>query len=389
MNFKSARNSYAKHFVSFVLAATAIFAAGSAFAAEINVDVHNANDFYEALKNAVADRMTVINLNADIDAVTSATIGGTKEENSPKWITIEGNGFTIRGTNGAPDTALRFVNNNPPTDPTYNKITLRNLVLRDLNSTGFRYGGGAIAMRNGVLEVENCAFVDNSWTPDTDMIRRGGGAIMLENGASSMKITNSTFFGNRTEAATSRDIATDAGAIGAVGSGGAIYAGGGGSITNCTIANNSASNADALGSVRGGGIYRLGSDAALEISNNIVARNTVKNSASAATPEDVYDNNSKGAGSISDGGHNLISAAAASAAAAFVPVAGTENGTLSDWSFLDGGPKDNGGSTLTVALLNADNAAVDKIRDGAPKKDQRGFERAGLADIGAYEYGAR
>ncbi|MDR1509050.1 MAG: hypothetical protein LBS53_05385 [Synergistaceae bacterium] len=376
-----------KFFALFAVASALLFA-GSAFAAESNVDVRNAGDFYEVLKNAGADAMTVINIKADIDAVTSATIGGTKEENVAKWIVIEGNGHTIRGSKGVTDTALRFVNNNPPTDPAHNRITLRNLVLKDLNSTSFRYGGGAIAIRNGVLEVENCAFIGNEWTPNTEMTRRGGGAIMLENSASSMKIINSTFYGNRTEAITSRDIATNAGAVGAVGSGGAIYAGGGGSVTNCTIVGNGASNADALGAVRGGGIYRFRGDAKLEISGNIIARNTVQNSSSAARFEDVYDNNSSGAGMIVDGGYNLISAAIATAGAAFVPAAGSEN-ALSDWSFLDDAPKDNGGSTLTIALLNADNPAVDKIGDNAPKKDQRSFERVGPADIGAYEHGAR
>jgi hypothetical protein len=55
---------------------------------------------------------------------------------------------------------------------------------------------------------------------------------------------------------------------------------------------------------------------------------------------------------------------------------------------LDSEPRDNGGWSDTIALLSDVNPAVNKIPAGAPEKDQRGFKRVGLADIGAYEYGA-
>ncbi|MDR1137216.1 MAG: hypothetical protein LBK91_02725, partial [Synergistaceae bacterium] len=208
-----------------VLAVTAMLLPGTALAGVRTVHVSNGEDFAMALwgNPYVA---TVIELDSDIDVITSATVDSVGQ------LTIEGNGHTLNG-NGTINTALRFSNRVAPTEPVHNKITLRNLTLKDLNST-IRYGGGAIAMRNGSLEVENCAFIGNRWTSSAANNERGGGAICMENAASIMNITNSTFYGNKTELTAATNLVS--------GSGGAIYTAGGGSITNCTIVGNSASN---------------------------------------------------------------------------------------------------------------------------------------------------
>lgn len=85
-------------------------------------------------------------------------------------------------------------------------------------------------------------------------------------------------------------------------------------------------------------------------------------------------------GSFTDGRYNLSS---------------DSESSLGIYSFQNLDPKlgplaDNGGSTLTMALLTK-SPAIDRIpADAAPTTDQRGFSRPvnGLADIGAFEFGA-
>ncbi|MDR3280066.1 MAG: hypothetical protein LBT23_06105 [Synergistaceae bacterium] len=324
-------------------------------------------------KELVPNTMTTIYLDSDIDAIASATL------TTAGLVTIEGNGHTING-NGLVNTALRFSNTGAPTAFSHNEMVLRNVTFKDLNSS-IQYGGGAIAMRSGKLTVENCAFIGNSWISTATNAQRGGGAICMENAASVLEITNSTFYGNETEVS---------GVIGLAGSGGAIYTAGGGSIKNSTIVGNEAVNSNAGASVTfGGGIYKLsGGSSVLELSNNIVAENTSQNGSASPVADDIYDGNTATAGLLFDGDYNLIKTAVATGGVAFTPVTNTKDGTVLDWSFLDTEPRDNGGSTLTIALLTDSNDAVDKIPSGAPVVDQRGFERDGLADIGAYEYGA-
>ena len=53
-----------------------------------------------------------------------------------------------------------------------------------------------------------------------------------------------------------------------------------------------------------------------------------------------------------------------------------------------GGLEDNGGLTLTVALMPGSPAIDAGTASGAPARDQRGYLRAGAApDVGAFEFG--
>jgi hypothetical protein len=258
--------------------------------------------------------------------------------------------------------------------------------MKNLNSS-IGYGGGAIGVRGGELEIENCAFIDNSWTPaDSKFTQRGGGAVYTEQPKGFLKITNSTFFGNK--ATVSKEIALSENGDGGIG-GGAIYAAGEASVTNCTIVNNRVANETASPiSVYGGGIFRRANAAdSFTLSNSIVAGNFIKNGASAEANDDVYDAKPTAAATLADGDYNLIKTAVKTGGAAFT-AANHSAPAVSDWTFLDSRPQSNGGSTLTIALLSGINPAVNKIPAGAPENDQRGFKRAGLADIGAYEYGA-
>jgi hypothetical protein len=286
------------------------------------------------------------------------------------------------------NSALRF-HNRLDSAPRTSKIILRNLTMKNLNSS-IGYGGGAIGVRGGELEIENCAFIDNSWTPaDPAFTQRGGGAVYTEQPKGFLKITNSTFFGNK--ATVNKEIALSETGDGGIGGGG-IYAAGEASVMNCTIVNNRVTN-DATASpisVYGGGIFRKSNATdPFTLSNSIVAGNFIKNGASAEVDDDVYDAKATAAATLADGDYNLIKTAVRTGGAAFTAANhSAPNITVSDWTFLDSKPQSNGGSTPTIALLTEANPAVNKIPAGAPENDQRGFKRIGLADVGAYEYGA-
>jgi hypothetical protein len=386
--------SYRKTILAICIFALLLAISARSYAVDTVVHVDNFADLYNAIKSAAPDAMTVIQLDAVIDAVTSATLGLRTHAPEPEvnepwlgWVTIEGNGHVIDGGDRK-NTALRF-HNRLDSAPRASKIILRNLTLKNLNSS-IGYGGGAIGVRGGELEIENCAFIDNSWTPaDPKFTQRGGGAVYTEQPGGVLRIVNSTFFGNKVTA--NKEIALSEKGDGGIG-GGAIYAAGEASVTNCTLVNNRVTNDAAASSISvyGGGIFRRANAAdAFTLSNSIVAGNFIKNGASAEVNDDVYDAKPTAAATLTDGDYNLIKAAVGTGGAAFTPANhSTPNVVVSDWAFLDGKPQNNGGSTLTIALLAEANPAVDKIPAGAPENDQRGFKRVGLADIGAYEYGA-
>jgi hypothetical protein len=384
---------YRKTIVAICIFAALLAISARSYAVDKIVHVDNFVDLYNAIESAIPDAMTVIHLDADIDAVTSATLGLRTHAPEPEinqpwlgWVTIEGNGHVIDGGDRK-NSALRF-HNRLDSAPRTSKIILRNLTMKNLNSS-IGYGGGAIGVRGGEHEIENCAFIDNSWTPaDPKFTQRGGGAVYAEQPGGFLKITNSTFFGNK--AAANKEIALSEKGDGGIG-GGAIYAAGEASVTNCTIVNNRVTNETASPiSVYGGGIFRRANAAdSFTLSNSIVADNFIKNGASAEVNDDVYDAKPAAAATLTDGDYNLIKTAVGTGGAAFTAAShSAPNAAISDWAFLDSKPQNNGGSTLTIALLTETNPAVNQIPAGAPDNDQRGFKRVGPADIGAYEYGA-
>jgi hypothetical protein len=144
-----------------------------------------------------------------------------------------------------------------------------------------------------------------------------------------------------------------AGAHGADGSGFAALHNTNGALrlTNCTVALNPG--------VPCGGL----SGAGASLVNTLLASNRPCN----------------GSGAIADGGHNLSS----DASCAF-----TNTGSLNLTDPRIGPLADNGGPTLTFALLPGSPAIGAADSAAAPATDQRGYPRpAGSADIGAYEFG--
>ena len=212
-----------------------------------------------------------------------------------------------------------------------------------------------------------------------------GGAIYA---AGQVTLTNCTISGNQGGAGGnggsggaggSYGLGGDYGSAGAAGAGGAGGSGGGICNSNtlmlrsCTIAFNSTGTGGAgfgAGAVgRGGGITNQTS-AQVQVVNTIVALNTRP----ANTPDDLF-------GAFSSQGHNLIGNTNG----------GTGFGASGDLLNLNpalGQLADNGGPTWTHALL-ANSPAINWGDNGvAPATDQRGFPRIGdgRADIGAFEF---
>lgn len=145
---------------------------------------------------------------------------------------------------------------------------------------------------------------------------------------------------------------------------GALY------MTNCTVALNSAVGGTAVNSGTGqgvgGGIFSFAG--AIVMRNTLVAANT----ASSSSPDLL--------GNFASQGWNLIG-----------NNQGASGLTVNDFQNVSGGLAslaDNGGLTLTHALLPG-SLAIDGGRSpGAPGADQRGFARpvGSAVDIGAFEY---
>lgn len=141
-------------------------------------------------------------------------------------------------------------------------------------------------------------------------------------------------------------------------------------LVNVTLSNNGAEAADSSTPSTGrggGGIYNR-PGARLSLVNSIIASNLAGH--------DCYNDTG---GMIQSLGHNLD---------------GDGSCGLTATSDIAGGTADlaalanNGGPTQTQALLAGSDAIDAGLASACPATDQRGFERVGVCDIGAFEYGA-
>jgi parallel beta-helix repeat protein len=209
----------------------------------------------------------------------------------------------------------------------YHAATLTNCTLSG-NSASL--GGGI----KGTARLTNCTLSGNSAS-------RGGG--IFSDAYLAARLTNCTMSGNT------------------AGIGGAIYnydRGGTLALTNCTLSGNAAS-------VSGGGIFNI-LYGTMTLNNTIVANSP--------TGGDVYND-----GTVS-GSHNLIGTAVTGSGANAL------TGTIVADPLL--GPlQDNGGPTLTMALLAGSPALDAGDNTVAAATDQRGLPRIvnGTIDIGAFE----
>jgi hypothetical protein len=217
-------------------------------------------------------------------------------------------------------------------------VNLTNSTVSNNVGTG---GGGGIDIFSGVVNLTKSTVSSNT------VFHNDGGGIDILNGEANL--TNSTVSGNT-----------------AARSGGGIYNSGTINLMNSTISGNTAGN-------DGGGIYNGFETMAL--TNTILAYNQV-----ISTTNDCINLN----GTVTSGGYNLVQ----------TPnnCVFSSTGDITNTNPLLGLLQDNGGDTLTHALLNS-SPAIDKIPNGTNScgttitTDQRGDVRPqGLGcDIGAYE----
>ena len=207
-------------------------------------------------------------------------------------------------------------------------LTITNSTVR--GNTGDNAGGGIST--NGMLNLTLSRISGNS----------GGDGSGIRN-FGTVNLANSTISGNA-----------------AVSDGGGINNDATFNMTNSTITGNTANN-------RAGGVLN-GDNGTVNLVNGIIAGNT------AATRPDCF-------GLFTSLGHNLIGN---TSACAFTPA----TGDLVNVDPLLGPLRDNGGPTLTHALLPG-SPAIDSGDDAAcPATDQRGVARPQGAhcDIGAFEF---
>jgi predicted outer membrane repeat protein len=227
-------------------------------------------------------------------------------------------------------------------------MTLTRTTITKNGATG--NGVGGIYNNSGDLVVVDSTFVFNSG--DVGAIANAGGEV---------DITNSTFSGNTAEF-----------------SGGAISTNSTLSLTNVTIAGNSANNQPvpfaipASNGIGGGGLASYAPFGEVSIKATIIANNT-----------DIQGNPDC-AGPISSAGFNLIETISGAC-----DITGITDSNITGVDPMLGLLGDNGGPTQTHALLPG-SAAINAGPEDCPPPatDQRGVSRprGGICDIGAYEF---
>jgi CSLREA domain-containing protein len=192
-----------------------------------------------------------------------------------------------------------------------------------------------------------------------------GGAIFNEAGA--VVITNSTITDNSARGGAGGAGTTKSGGGGQGLGGGLFNHNGGITITQCTISQNTVSQGDGTTLIASGrGIYQVG-DAASGAKAGIIK--TILGQGD--TLVDDYTGNGLASGT---GGGNLIRRNTG------------YSGLISSTADPKLLPLDNyGGPTQTMAIPS-DSPAIDQGNSGFVSTDQRGVERSGISDIGAYEF---
>ncbi len=236
-----------------------------------------------------------------------------------------------------------------------------NLLNCDIKNNFSTTNGGGIFNYN-TLTIDHCNLYENLGTV--------GGALCTYAGL--MTISNSTLYNNQ------------------AGQGGAIYCGGQKTISNCTISGNSANNGSGGGiwnmnkldlinctiannySVNGGsGIYNYNfSIEKMKLVNTLIAKNSYSSGISDVFNAGLLDTSSN---------HNLIG----DNSGFNLPAT---NGNILNVDPLLDSLRNNGGNTMTNALLCGSPAIDAADNSFAPLTDERNVNRFGIADIGAYEF---
>jgi hypothetical protein len=232
----------------------------------------------------------------------------------------------------------------------------------NVNST---FNVGAMSLGGGIKNSGTLTVMSSTFSNNAASGRSGGSGGGIYN-SGTLTVINSTFNGNS---------ATDAFGGGA---GGGIYNSGIVTVINSTLSGNSAGSTTGYGTINtgaGGGIFQASGSATLV--NTLVAGNAAKSgpdvsaTLTASSHHNLIGNNVGSLGLVDGQNGNRV---------------GTPGKTLDPKL----GPlQDNGGSTLTMALLPGSPAldAGDNAASPGPT-DQRGRPRIvnNTIDIGAYEF---
>ena len=325
-------------------------------------------------------------------------------------ITIEGAGYTIRRDTNA--SAFRLLGVGRAGNLTLHQTTL--------SGGNISSKGGAIFNEGGTVTVSNSTLSGNT-------AARGGGAIYNRG---TVTVSNSTLSGNTVSLHHGGAIfnigtltvsnSTLSGNVADEHGGGIFNSGGTATVSNSTLSGNT--------TAKGGGIYNY--EGTVTVSNSTLSGNTANSgggifnyygtltASNSTLSGNTADNN--GGGIYNDGtlnlAHSLISGNSASNSGAEIYNFSTNNGTINAATFnligygsdarstnftpsgsdivpsqalaaiLDTTLADNGGDTLTHALV-AGSPALDAAGDSGLATDQRGITRPqGAADdIGAFE----
>lgn len=307
-----------------------------------------------------------------------------------KAITIDGSaapGLTVSG--GGSDRVIIV-------DPSGNAV-IRHLTLAD--GFGWQLAGGVL--NNGTLTLDHVAVINNTMATDAGQFWQGGGGIYSGDGASLTLIDSTvannnagwsgggvySFFNTTTtiiRSTISGNVSNDVG--------GGIRSLGNMDIVNSTISGNTATG------WHGGAIFQTDGD--ISITNSTIANNiapdwapstlfigqfgggfvptlTLTNTIITGNQWYACEKFASGTvGNVVSGGHNVVQD-------------DTCNPATSDqiiWDALIGPLADNGGPTLTHALL-AGSPAIDAADTAVcPAVDQRGVARDATCDVGAFEY---
>ncbi|HEY9691428.1 MAG TPA: FG-GAP-like repeat-containing protein [Oculatellaceae cyanobacterium] len=265
--------------------------------------------------------------------------------------------LTVRRSDNA--SAFRIFSINSNAEVSIDGMTISN----GFASGNFPTGAGGGVNNNGKLSISNSILKENSAS--------FGGGIFNSSVGTIERITSSTISGNsglqfgggifNQSSGEIKDITNST-----IGNNSAITAGAGIfnqtngkiAITSSTISTNNA--------YHGGGIYN--EEGTIKAKNTIIAGNIAS-----FVPDFVSTPNS----TFISGGHNLIGTAITGTIASDIINPNPKLGTL----------QNNGGTTLTMALLPGSPAINAGDNTNPPTTDQRGSDRIfdGILDIGAYE----
>ncbi len=236
------------------------------------------------------------------------------------------------------------------------RLTINDSTIRDNGSLA----GTISVLGGGIYNASMIGFlhISNSTISGNDVSVDGGGIYHL---IGTMKITNSTISDN---------FATRNGGGLFVHSGSSAFGSDGNTLVNVTIANNGADAYDSTGRGRGGGGIYVEGAVPMEFTNTIVANSTAGG--------DCFNNN----GEIMSLGNNLDTDGSCELSSDASSINGGDAGL--------GNLADNGGPTLTHALLANSEALDAGDNDNCPAIDQRNYARVDSScDIGAFEDGAQ